>query len=83
MPEGQTPAENGMVLMQGMGLLEKESAEAIPGSLKQEDDGTWSVRFDARPILAKAYCAGDFDYYLGGINTEGRTFAGQLILTFC
>ena len=83
MPEGQTPAENGMVLMQGMGLLEKESAGAIPGSLKQEANGLWSVKFDARPILAKAYCAGDFDYYLGGINTEGRTFAGQLILTFC
>ena len=83
LPEGQTPAETGMLLMQGMGLLESESAPAVPGSLRQEADGAWHVSFPSGPILAKAFCAGDFDYYLGGVNTDGRTFAGQLILTFC
>ena len=82
MPDGQTPCEEGMVLMQGMGLMGTEQADVIPGSLHEEEDGIWSVCFAAENILNKAFAAGDFDYYLGGVNTEGRTFAGQLILRF-
>ena len=82
MPGGQTPCETGMVLMQGMGLMGTEQADAIPGSLQAEEDGWWSVRFASERIISKAYAAGDFDYYLGGCNTDGRTFAGQLILHF-
>ena len=82
MPEGQTPCEEGMVLMQGMGLMGTEQADAVPGSLKSGPEGIWSVRFASEKILAKAFAKGDFDYYLGGSNTAGRTFAGQLILRF-
>lgn len=83
MPEGQTPTENGMLLAEGMVLLEEESSPVIPGSLRQNADGSWEAAFDAEQVLSHAYCKGDFDFYLGGLNTEGRTFAGQVILTFC
>lgn len=82
MPKGQTPREEGMVLAQGMVLMGTEQADVIPGSLQQEAEGTWTARFSAENILNKAWAAGDFDYYLGGLNTEGRTFAGQVILRF-
>ena len=82
MPEGQTPREEGMVFSQGMTLLGTESANIIPGSLRSCPDGTWEARFESENIMNRAFSAGDYDYYLGGINTEGRTFAGQLILHF-
>ena len=82
MPAGQTPREEGMVLAQGMALMGTEQADVIPGSLQQEAEDTWTARFAAENILNKAWAAGDFDYYLGGLNTEGRTFAGQVILRF-
>ena len=82
MPEGQTPREEGLVLAQGMALMGTEQADVIPGSLQQETEDTWTARFAAENILNKAWAAGDFDYYLGGLNTEGRTFAGQVILRF-
>lgn len=82
MPEGQTPQEEGMIFAQGMVLLETESSPVIPGSLQQTNDGTWQADFDAEQVMKHAFCAGDFDFYLGGINSQGRTFAGQLILRF-
>ena len=82
MPAGQTPREEGLVLAQGMALMGTEQADVIPGSLQQETEDIWTARFAAENILNKAWAAGDFDYYLGGLNTEGRTFAGQLILRF-
>lgn len=82
MPEGQIPHEEGLILIQGMALMGTDQADAIPGSLEQGADGSWSVDFAAEPLLKQAWSAGDFDYYLGGLNHEGRTFAGQLILRF-
>ncbi len=82
MPAGQTPREEGLVLAQGMALMGTEQADVIPGSLQQEAGDIWTARFAAENILNKAWAAGDFDYYLGGLNTEGRTFAGQVILRF-
>ena len=82
MPEGQTPCEDGLVLAQGMALMGTEQADAAAGSLHEEQNGWWSVRFPTENILNKAFAAGDFDYYLGGINTAGRTFAGQVIIRF-
>lgn len=83
MPEGQVPSEEGMLLMQGMGLLETESSPVIPGSLRRNEDGSWQAAFEIRQVMEHAFCAGDFDFYLGGVNTAGRTFAGQTILHFC
>ncbi len=82
MPEGQIPREEGMIFAEGMVLLDSESSAVIPGSLQKNDDGTWQADFDGKEILNHACCEGDFDFYLGGINTEGRTFAGQVILHF-
>ncbi len=82
LPEGQTPCEEGLILAQGMSTLPEEAAPAVPGSLTQENGGTWRVCFPAEQIMSKAYARGAFDYYLGGTNTSGRTFAGQLILKF-
>ena len=82
MPAGQTPREEGLVLAQGMALMGTEQADVIPGSLRQEAEDLWTARFAAENILNKAWASGDFDYYLGGLNTEGRTFAGQVILRF-
>ena len=82
MPAGQIPREEGMVLAQGMALMGTEQADVISGSLQQEAEDIWAARFAAENILSKAWAAGDFDYYLGGLNTEGRTFAGQVILRF-
>ena len=82
MPAGQIPREEGMVFAQGMALMGTEQADVIPGSLHQESDGIWSACFAPQNIWNKAYAAGDFDYYLGGLNTEGRTFAGQTIISF-
>ena len=82
MPAGQIPREEGLVLAQGMALMGTEQADVIPGSLQQEAEDIWTARFAAENILNKAWAAGDFDYYLGGLNTDGRTFAGQVILRF-
>lgn len=82
MPAGQTPREEGLVLAQGMALMGTEQADVIPGSLQQETEDIWTARFAAENILNRAWAAGDFDYYLGGLNTDGRTFAGQVILRF-
>ncbi len=82
LPDGQTPAEESLILAQGMSTLPIEAAPAVPGSLIREDDGTWKVLFPPEQIMNKAYARGKFDYYLGGTNTAGRTFAGQVILTF-
>ena len=82
MPAGQIPREEGMIFAQGMAFLKDEAAPVIPGSLQKENGGTWRVRFAAGKIMDKAYARGDFDYYLGGTNTEGKTFAGQLIVKF-
>ena len=82
MPEGQTPREEGLILAQGMVLLGEESSPVIPGSLKLSDDGIWEARFEAGQVLNHAFCDGDFDFYLGGTNTEGRTFAGLVIIHF-
>ena len=82
MPEGQIPCEEGMILAQGMTLLGTEQSDVIPGSLRAEGDRWWTARFGAEKILNKAYALGNFDYYLGGVNTAGRTFAGQLIIHF-
>ena len=82
MPEGQIPREEGMIFAEGMVLLDSESSPVIAGSLQKNDDGTWQADFDGKEILNHAYCEGDFDFYLGGINREGRTFAGQVILHF-
>ena len=82
MPEGQTPREEGLILAQGMVLLGEESSPVIPGSLKISDDGIWEARFEAGQVLSHAFCDGDFDFYLGGTNTEGRTFAGLVIIHF-
>ena len=82
MPEGQTPLEEGLLFAEGMVLLEEESSAVIPGSLNLIDDDLWEAQFDARPVMAHAFCAGDFDFYLGGKNSTGRTFAGQVILHF-
>ena len=82
MPAGQIPREEGLVLAQGMALMGTEQADVIPGSLQQEAEDLWTARFAAENILNKAWSAGDFDYYLGGLNTDGRTFAGQVILRF-
>ena len=82
MPEGQTPREEGLIFAQGMVLLEAESSPVLPGSLKLSDDGIWEAQFEAGPVLSHAFCAGDFDFYLGGTNTTGKTFAGQVIIHF-
>ena len=82
LPDGQTPVEESMILAQGMSTLPKEAAPAVPGSLIREDDGTWKVLFPPEQIMNKAYARGKFDYYMGGTNTAGRTFAGQVIFTF-
>ena len=82
MPFGQTPTEERMILCQANLHLEKDAAKLIPGTLTEIGGGAWRASFEAAPIMKGAYCAGEFDYYLGGINTEGRTFAGQLILRF-
>lgn len=82
MPEGQIPLEKEMIFTAGMTLLESESAAVVPGSLKQSYNGIWTVDFAAEQIMNHAYCRGDFDFYLGGITAEGRTFAGQTILHF-
>ena len=76
------PREEGMIFAAGMVLLDSESSRVIPGSLQKNSDGTWQANFDGKEIMNHAYCTGDFDFYLGGINTEGRTFAGQVILHF-
>ena len=82
MPEGQTPVESGMLLAQGMVLLEAESSPVIPGSLQCTGDGTWQAAFSAKQVMSHAFCEGDFDFYLGGTNSDGRTFAGQVIIHF-
>ncbi len=82
LPGGQTPAEEGLILAQAMSTLPAEAAPVVPGSLTREEDGTWRACFEAGQIMNKAWARGDFDYYLGGTNTAGRTFAGQLILRF-
>lgn len=82
MPEGQTPREESLLLAQGMVLLEKESSPVIPGTLQVSEDGIWEAQFDAEQVLGHAFCEGDFDFYLGGTNTDGKTFAGQVIMHF-
>ena len=82
MPEGQTPVESGMILAQGMVLLETESSPVVPGSLRYSADGIWQADFSAEQVMSHAFCEGDFDFYLGGTNTDGKTFAGQLIINF-
>ena len=80
MSEGKTPAEEGLILLGAMLDLGECSARVIPGTLKVCEEGLWTAEFNAEPVREAACCAGKFDYYLGGLDTDGMPFAGQLIL---
>lgn len=77
--EGRTPRESSLMLLLGGGCARADAIRVQTGSLSAEGR-RWRFRVSAAE-LQKAGVPGIFDFWLGGRDTQGRSFGGGALVT--